>query len=132
MENVGTSLSSNILLKGMLMQRQWREIGKSTWLDCEENWFNYCNTSPLHDTRSIPSKENIMKDEVLGYIRTQVEYWPVGADNVRLDKDGEICFIGNTESSADFTPIDKFRGLYVPEIEHGSTGVKYTFFQWVV
>jgi hypothetical protein len=36
------------------MQRQWREIGESGWMDCNEDWFNYCNKSALHDTRSIP------------------------------------------------------------------------------
>lgn len=33
-----------------------------------------------------------MKD--LDFIRTVVKEWPEGALSVRLDKDGEICFIG--------------------------------------
>jgi hypothetical protein len=39
------------------MQRQWREIGETEWLDCDEDWFNYCNKSTLHDTRSIPKRD---------------------------------------------------------------------------
>ena len=35
------------------MQRQWREIGETEWEDCSEDWFDYCNKSELHDTRSV-------------------------------------------------------------------------------
>lgn len=39
------------------MQRQWREIGETDWLDCDEDWFEYCRLSHEHDTRTIPSNK---------------------------------------------------------------------------
>ena len=36
------------------MKRQWREAGETEWKDCDEDWFNYCRESPIHDTRSVP------------------------------------------------------------------------------
>ena len=39
------------------MQRQWREIGEAEWIDCDEEWFDYCRNSALHDTRTIPKQE---------------------------------------------------------------------------
>jgi hypothetical protein len=36
------------------MQRQYREMGEGDWVDCSEDWFDYCRESPSHDTRTIP------------------------------------------------------------------------------
>ena len=40
------------------MQRQWREIGGTEWIDCDEDWFDYCRQHPDYDTRTIPKKES--------------------------------------------------------------------------
>ena len=35
---------------------QCREIGETNWMDCDKNWFDHCQNSPLHDTRIIYEK----------------------------------------------------------------------------
>ena len=32
---------------------QCREIGEGDWADCDKKWFDYCERSPLHDTRKL-------------------------------------------------------------------------------
>ena len=61
-----------------------------------------------------------MKD--LEFIRKHVKVWPEGATTVRLDKDGEICFIGGGLST-DFYP-DGYRETMFNG--HGGIGVQYT------
>lgn len=68
-----------------------------------------------------------MKD--LEFIRKHVKVWPEGATTVRLDKDGEICFMGG-ELDADFYPdgydISMFnvaKGVY-------ATGKEYSHDEW--
>lgn len=41
----------------MQRQRQFREIGEGGWADCTEEWYNYCNKSALHDTRTISGSD---------------------------------------------------------------------------
>jgi len=65
----------------------------------------------------------VWKDVML--IRKHVKVWPEGATSVRLDRDGEICFM-NAPVSFDFYPsgydISMFRG----KDEDSVTGVQYT------
>jgi hypothetical protein len=36
------------------MIKQWREIGETDWMDCNTaSWFEYCQLSPEHDTRTV-------------------------------------------------------------------------------
>jgi len=38
---------------------QWREIGESDWeITTDSHWFDYCQNSPLHDTRRLPSPQS--------------------------------------------------------------------------
>lgn len=69
----------------------------------------------------------------LEFIRSLVKTWPEGAKSVRLDFDGEICFIGPT-IKYDFSPIDKkaAKEAFIPDSEHllPATGTQYTHKQW--
>lgn len=31
---------------------EWREIGETEWRVCDEEWFKFCQNSPLYDTRA--------------------------------------------------------------------------------
>lgn len=66
-----------------------------------------------------------MKD--LEFIRKHVKEWPEGAETVRLDRDGEICFIGDDGVDNDFYPDG-----YDKNIFNGACGIgiKYTRDQW--
>lgn len=66
-----------------------------------------------------------MKDLV--FIRKHVKVWPEGAETVRLDKDGEICFIEDDSVDNDFYPDG-----YDDTMFNGSVGigVQYTREQW--
>lgn len=33
------------------VQYEWREIGETDWAVCNKEWFDYCCSSPQHDTR---------------------------------------------------------------------------------
>ena len=35
------------------MAYQCREISEGDWADCDKKWFDYCERSPLHDTRKL-------------------------------------------------------------------------------
>lgn len=67
-----------------------------------------------------------MKD--LEFIRKHVKVWPEGAETVRLDKDGEICFIGDDSVDNDFYPdgydVSMFNGAL-------GIGVQYTRDEWL-
>lgn len=65
-----------------------------------------------------------MKD--LEFIRKHVKVWPEGAETVRLDKDGEICFMGKNSIFDDFYPSDY--NLEVFNVAKGvyATGKEYT------
>lgn len=46
------------------MTQQWREIGESDWMYCEtDSWFQYCKSSPEHDTRLIPKVSEVYKGQ---------------------------------------------------------------------
>ena len=64
--------------------------------------------------------------EDLEFIRKHVKVWPDGAENVRLDHDGEICFGGDIIN--DFYPDG-----YSVSMFNGSDGigVKYTRGEWL-
>lgn len=66
-----------------------------------------------------------MKD--LEFIRKHVKVWPEGAETVRLDKDGEICFIEDDSVDNDFYPDG-----YDDTMFNGSAGigVQYTREKW--
>jgi len=66
-----------------------------------------------------------MKD--LEFIRKHVKVWPEGAETVRLDKDGEICFIEDDSVDNDFYPDG-----YDDAMFNGSVGigVQYTRDEW--
>lgn len=34
--------------------RQYREIGETDWIDCDDKWYEHCKNSVLHDVRKIP------------------------------------------------------------------------------
>jgi hypothetical protein len=75
-----------------------------------------------------------MKDEILEYIREHVKVWPIGTTEVRLDKDGEICFGGRRDSTFyDFTPMEGFKGEYKGDTSTSRLciiGNNYTHSQW--
>lgn len=59
------------------------------------------------------------------FIREHVEEWPEGAESVRLDRDGEICFIG-APLSFDFYPSGYDLSMFRCEHEGSAVGVQYT------
>lgn len=72
----------------------------------------------------------------LEFIRSVVKTWPEGAESVRLDYDGEICFMGHS-TEHDFFPINDEEGkeAFIPDIEWEcgylpATGTQYTHKQW--
>lgn len=67
-----------------------------------------------------------MKD--LEFIRKHVKVWPEGSETVRLDKDGEICFIGDDNVYNDFYPDG-----YDDTMFNGSVGIgiQYTSDEWL-
>ena len=67
-----------------------------------------------------------MKD--LEFIRKHVKVWPEGAETVRLDKDGEICF--NDDLSSDFYPDGYDETMFNAEIKGLCVGKEYTREQW--
>lgn len=67
-----------------------------------------------------------MKDLV--FIRKHVKVWPEGAETVRLDKDGEICFIGDL--SNDFYPDGYDENMFNPDESGLHTGKEYTLDEW--
>lgn len=71
-----------------------------------------------------------MKD--LEFIRSVVTEWPEFATAVRLDKDGEICFMGGSTHS-DFKPSD-VKSAKAAFVQRGgffeATGIHYTKEQW--
>ena len=75
-----------------------------------------------------------MKD--LDFICKHVKVWPDGKDYVRLDADGEICFMGeeNTTTWADFRPEGFCTDLFIGESSEGyncpAVGIKYSFEEW--
>lgn len=67
-----------------------------------------------------------MKD--LEFIRKHVKVWPEGAETVRLDKDGEICFNGyRYDLSDDFYPDGYDENTFNGK---SGVGVKYNREQW--
>ena len=68
-----------------------------------------------------------MKD--LEFIRKHVKVWPEGAETVRLDVDGEICFMGG-ELSNDFYPDDYDGSMFNAAGRRLRTGKEYTREQW--
>ena len=70
-----------------------------------------------------------MSDEILEYIKKHVKKWPESAENVRLDKDGEICFMGDVYDT-DFHPCEKFKGVFIPDEEFSECGRLYTREEW--
>jgi hypothetical protein len=69
-----------------------------------------------------------MIDPILDYIREHVTEWPEGADTIRLDKDGEICFVG-CRSIFNFFPVDKFTGQWTGS-KYLGIGNEYAKEQW--
>lgn len=69
-----------------------------------------------------------MKDEILEYIRKHVTEWPEAATTVRLDRDGEICFIDGCRD--DIRPLEKFQGEYIARNGSKNAGHHYTREQW--
>ncbi len=39
------------------LKYEWREIGETDWVECDEAWFDYCNKSPIHDARIKGAEE---------------------------------------------------------------------------
>lgn len=69
-----------------------------------------------------------MKD--LEFIRKHVKVWPEGAETVRLDKDGEICFIGET-TRYDFRPEGYDVNMFNVAEGCFCVGKEYTRDEWV-
>ena len=67
-----------------------------------------------------------MKD--LEFIRKHVKVWPEGAETVRLDKDGEICFMGDL--SNDFYPDGYDENMFNSDKGCLLVGREYTREQW--
>lgn len=72
----------------------------------------------------------------LEFIRSVVKTWPDGAESVRLDYDGEICFIGTTTEHDCFPIGDEAKEAFIPDSEcyipgyPSATGQHYTQKQW--
>jgi len=49
---------------------------------------------------------------------------------VRLDRDGEVCFMGSETVSRDFFPIADLRVEWVPRKDCTSVGHLYTHEEW--
>lgn len=73
-----------------------------------------------------------MKDEILEYLKEEVKDWPKDAETVRLDKDGEICFMGSEIVSHDFFPVADLRVEWVPRKDCAYVGHLYTHEDWRV
>lgn len=39
--------------KRKTMRMQYREIGESSWMGCDIDWYTYCQNSAIYDTRMI-------------------------------------------------------------------------------
>jgi len=39
-----------------LTQKQCREIGRATWSNCEDEWYDFCQRSTHIDTRLVPNE----------------------------------------------------------------------------
>lgn len=68
-----------------------------------------------------------MKD--LEFIRKHVKVWPDGAETVRLDRDGEICFMAPIIEH-DFRPKGYDVSMFNPDESGLSTGKEYTRGEW--
>lgn len=71
----------------------------------------------------------VMKD--LEFIRSVVSHWPDSAKFVRLDKDGEICFMG-CGTQHDFRPanVKSAKAAFCRAEFHVATGNHYTKEEW--
>ena len=65
----------------------------------------------------------------LEFIRKHVKVWSEGAETVRLDKDGEICFIGVT-TRYDFRPEGYDENMFNCAEGCLRTGEEYTRDEW--
>lgn len=66
----------------------------------------------------------------LDFIRKHVKTWPEGAETVRLDRDGEICFVGVCGRGYDFYPDGYDESMFEPMYEYKVIGIKHTFEEW--
>lgn len=76
-------------------------------------------------------REPVPKD--LEFIRSVVKEWPEGAVDVRLDRDGEICFYGTGGPHYNFFPEDikAAQNAFVQREGLGYMGLTYTREQWL-
>ena len=55
------------------MIKQWREIGESDWMYCEtDSWFEYCNSSPEHDTRLMSKGSEVYEGQFAALEKLEV------------------------------------------------------------
>lgn len=62
----------------------------------------------------------------LEFIRKHVKEWPEDATSVRLDCDGEICFMRCCDSKFDFFPDGFDVSMFKPDLDYIASGVEYT------
>lgn len=59
------------------MKYQWRErCENDDWMDCDKDWFDYCNQSPEHETRiKQESKISVEAQEALNEMNLNQTYY---------------------------------------------------------
>ena len=61
---------------------QYREIGETNWIDCNNERYDYCNKSPEHDTRIVSKETDPVKrlHNLCDMLQEQQDDSPYSAD----------------------------------------------------
>lgn len=89
-----------------VVQYQCREIGETDWEECGIEGFNYCNRSPLHDTRTLMTVAQhqritaAMAAEV-ERLRAMLDDWEADANLLEKERDALRAALIKTVASLD-------------------------------